>query len=408
MVRMVREGGFSSMREKTTLRLPSETRKGKLDPLKNINLLRSTPRRSVIIFLLAVFFVFASFGFANDIMDMGNQPGLRFGIAVALTGLFAVGYAAFGVTLRGRSWMGVLPLFIMQFAVMGVLARWLPDPPRPTQVRAYELSLLEGRLVFDGLGVIIAVSLGYAGFVYVFVSEAKRHIKANTEMAFLEGEMAAAREVQQLILPEQGETFPGFKVESVYRPARQVGGDFFQIVPVGERGLLLVVGDVAGKGLPAAMMVSMLVGTIRVLADQTCDPALILRKLHDRLMGRTGSGFSTALAAHIADNGLVTIANAGHLSPYLDGQEIELAGALPLGIVSGTQYEATSFELRHGSRLTFYSDGVVEAMNADGALFGFDRAKAISMEPAAAIVDAAVEFGQSDDITVVAIERMAS
>src|ERR1035441_688736 len=114
-----------------------------------------------------------------------------------------------------------------------------------------------------------------------------------------------------------------------------------------------------------------------------------------------------ALAAHIDRDGTVTIASAGHLSPYLDGREVELPGALPLGIVSGGgQYEATSFELPIGSRLTFYTDGIVEAQNQKGELFGFDRAKAISTEAAAAIVAAAVGFGPSDDITVRTIARL--
>jgi serine phosphatase RsbU (regulator of sigma subunit) len=150
-----------------------------------------------------------------------------------------------------------------------------------------------------------------------------------------------------------------------------VVGDFFQVLPAGKCGLLIVVGDVAGKGLPAALLVSLLVGSIRATAEDTHDPVVMLRKLHDRLMGRTCGGFSTALAAYIADDGLVTIANAGHLSPYLDGREVELAGALPLGITNGGQYEAMSFALRPGSRLTFYSDGVVEAQNQKGELFGF-------------------------------------
>jgi serine phosphatase RsbU (regulator of sigma subunit) len=116
----------------------------------------------------------------------------------------------------------------------------------------------------------------------------------------------------------------------------------------------------------------------------------------------------TALAAHIARDGRLTIANAGHLSPYIDGREVDLPGALPLGIPTGGQYQATSFELRPGGRLTFYTDGIVEAQNQKGELFGFDRAKAISTEAAAAIVEAAVHFGQSDDITVLTIERLAA
>ena len=228
------------------------------------------------------------------------------------------------------------------------------------------------------------------------------------EKAILEAEMAAAREVQQVILPDQGELFPGYAVESIYQPAQQVGGDFFQILPDGNGGLLVVIGDVAGKGLPAAMLVSMLVGSIRTAAEDTQDPALILRKLHDRLIGRSCGGFTTALAAHITPDGLLTIANAGHLSPYIDGREVELPGALPLGVTNGGQYQAASFEFKPGSRLTFYTDGIVEAQNRKGELFGFDRAKAISTEAAAAIVEAALEFGQSDDITVLTIQRLAT
>jgi serine phosphatase RsbU (regulator of sigma subunit) len=194
-------------------------------------------------------------------------------------------------------------------------------------------------------------------------------------------------------------------VESIYLPAQQVGGDFFQILPAGEGGLLLVVGDVAGKGLPAAMLVSVLVGAIRGVADYTTDPAELLANLNERLVGRAGGGFSTALVARISADGHVLAANAGHLSPYLDGEEIELPGALPLGVESGSRYVTTEFHLDPGSRLTFYSDGVVEAQSTKGELFGFERGRELSTEPASAIVEAARKFGQQDDITVVTIER---
>jgi phosphoserine phosphatase RsbU/P len=235
-----------------------------------------------------------------------------------------------------------------------------------------------------------------------------RATKMSRRQAILESELAAAQQVQQVLLPEQGETVPGFAVETVYQPAQQVGGDFFQILPAGEGGLLLVVGDVAGKGLPAAMLVSVLVGAIRGVAEYTQDPAELLASLNERLVGRGGASFSTALVAHIAASGAVTIANAGHLPPYLDGSEVELAGALPLGVISGARYEASAAFLGPGSQLTFYSDGVVEAQNEHGELFGFARAQAISTQPAAAIVEAAKKFGQEDDITVVTITRDAA
>jgi phosphoserine phosphatase RsbU/P len=233
----------------------------------------------------------------------------------------------------------------------------------------------------------------------------RRSTRISRRQAILEGELAAAQEVQQVLVPEQVEAITGFDVESVYEPAQQVGGDFFQVLPVENDGLLVVVGDVAGKGLPAAMLVSVLVGAIRGVAEFTVDPAKLLESLNERLIGRTHGGFSTALAAHITEDGWVTIANAGHLSPYLDGRELELPGALPLGVISGNTYETKQFYLAHGSRLTFYSDGVVEAQNAQGELFGFERARAISTQPAAEIAAAAKQFGQEDDITVVAVAR---
>ncbi|MGA8087968.1 MAG: PP2C family protein-serine/threonine phosphatase [Terracidiphilus sp.] len=376
--------------------------------MNSTNPLRTAPRRAVVVFLLAVFFTFVAMGIASDIVAIGRIPTLRFGITVVLSGSFAVCYAIAGVTLRSRVWKAFIPLFAVQIATMSFLAHKYPNKPQPRQMNAADVESVESRLNFDGNATIIAVCLGYAGFVHVFVSESRRHIKASAEKAVLEAEMAAAREIQQVIVPEKGEAFPGFTVDSVYQPARQVGGDFFQVLPASKEGLLVVVGDVAGKGLPAAMLVSMLVGSIRTTAEDSDDPVRMLRKLHDRLVGRTMGGFATALAAHITRDGLVTIANAGHLSPYLDGKEVELAGALPLGIAEGGKFEPKQFYLQPGSRLTFYSDGVVEAQNKKGELFGFERAGAISTQPAAAIVAAAVEFGQEDDITVVTIERLAS
>jgi hypothetical protein len=223
--------------------------------------------------------------------------------------------------------------------------------------------------------------------------------------AVLEGELEAAREVQQVILPEQIESILGFTIESVYEPAQQVGGDFFQIIPTEEGGLLLVLGDVAGKGLPAAMLVSVMVGAIRAAAEFTHAPQEVLANLNERLLGRTRGGFSTALAAHFSPDGVVEIANAGHLSPYIDGQELDLPGALPLGILGRPAYQITRVLLAAGSRMTFYSDGVVEAQNSKGELFGFDRSQQISTQPATEIAAAAKRFGQSDDITVVAITR---
>lgn len=231
-----------------------------------------------------------------------------------------------------------------------------------------------------------------------------RSSRTSRRQAQLESELEAAQQVQQVLVPEQVGGIPGFSVETVYLPAQQVGGDFFQVLPSGQGGLLVIVGDVAGKGLPAAMLVSVIVGAIRATAEFTHDPAALLANLNDRLAGRAGGAFSTAVAALISAEGLVRIANAGHLPPYHEGREIALPGALPLGVASGSAYEVTEFDLEPGSRLTFCSDGVVEAQNSNGELFGFERARETSTQHAADLAEAARQFGQQDDITVVTIE----
>ncbi|MBB5058769.1 hypothetical protein HDF16_003483 [Granulicella aggregans] len=279
----------------------------------------------------------------------------------------------------------------------------------------YRINILQG-FVFRGLNLIdnyhagpFVIGLDPLAGIFSTLSLAVIMVLRATSMsrrqALIEGELAAAQQVQQILLPEHTGSVPGFVIESAYQPAQQVGGDFFQILPTAENGLMLVVGDVAGKGLPAAMMVSLLVGSIRTAAEDSDAPDLLLYKLNERLVGRSGGGFSTALAAHIAADGTVTLANAGHLPPYLDGLEIAMPGALPLGLVSGIRYETMQFHLAPGSRMTFYSDGVVEAQNQRKELFGFERGREFSTHSAQAIVAAAMLFGQSDDITVVAITR---
>ncbi|MGO8756529.1 MAG: SpoIIE family protein phosphatase [Terracidiphilus sp.] len=235
-----------------------------------------------------------------------------------------------------------------------------------------------------------------------------RSTRIAQQQAHLETEMAAAREVQQIILPDQIESLPGFAIESAYEPAQQVGGDFFQILPAADGSLLVVIGDVAGKGLPAAMLVSVLVGAIRGVCEYTSEPAELLANLNQRLVGRVAGNFSTALAARVFPDGRVVLANAGHLPPYLDGKEVEVPGALPLGVRTGTHYETVRFELPRGSRITLYSDGIVEAQNSQGELFGFERGRELSTEPVAVIVDAAKQFGQQDDITAISIARDAA
>ena len=235
-----------------------------------------------------------------------------------------------------------------------------------------------------------------------------RFTRARRREVFLAGEFEAARQIQQVLLPDQLDQCAGFLVECVYQPAERVGGDFFQQIGDPDGGMLVVIGDVSGKGLPAAMLVSVLVGAIRAEAAHDTNPIVVLRSLNQRMIGRAHGGFTTCLAAHITAHGLLTMANAGHLAPYLNGEEVNLPGALPLGILPDPDYETITVQLKPGDRLTFVSDGVVEAqaklLPKPGELFGFDLTRALSVFPAQRIAAAAAGYGQSDDITVVTVE----
>jgi len=370
---------------------------------------RSAPRRTIVTFMLAVFFVFAAVGFVNDSIDMGRQPRLRFAIAVVLTGVFAIGYATSGFILRRRSWMVFVPLFLVQMGTMILLSNSMPETSRLAQYNAEQTHRLEQRLVFDGAAVIVCVMLGYVGFVTVSISEAHRYVRLQSEKASLESEMSAAQEIQRLMVPEDLPPTPGYHIESVYHPAAQVGGDFFQVIPVKSGRTLVVVGDVSGKGLSAAMIVSMLVGMLRTIAGFTEEPAEILGELNRRLCGRTQGGFATCLVALLEAGGNPVIASAGHLAPYVNGEEVPVAGSWPLGVVENAVYEQNAVELNPGDRLLLLTDGIVEAQDNDARLFGFSRVEWLLREgaTAAALAEAAQQHGQTDDITVICIEAQA-
>ena len=213
-------------------------------------------------------------------------------------------------------------------------------------------------------------------------------------------EFRNAQELQRVLIPSAEPRLRGYAVSSAYRPAQEVGGDFFQIIPNADDSALVVIGDVSGKGLRAAMAVSLIVGTLRTQAEVTTDPAQVLAGLNRRLEGRLSGGFATCLVALLHLDGRCVLANAGHPAPYRNGEECACESGLPLGIVADTDYAESTFQLRAGDRLTFLSDGVVEARDGQGELFGFDRARDLSMQSAESIASAAQAFGQEDDITV--------
>jgi Stage II sporulation protein E (SpoIIE) len=265
----------------------------------------------------------------------------------------------------------------------------------------------------DGYKFYMATMLDWMFLLVLVLNLALHQIRERRRQAEIEMEIKSAQEVQHVLIPEEIPPIPGLSVASVYKPAAEVGGDFFQVIPLGEQGqetgALIVVGDVSGKGLKAAMTVSLIVGTVRTLAEYTRDPAEILLGLNRRLLGRTHGGFATCLVLRISANGKAKLANAGHLAPYRNGLELSVSGSLPLGLSADATYDEVDFRLHESETLMFITDGVLEARNPQGELYGFARVAALmtSRPTVQHVVDEACSFGQEDDITVVSIIRTA-
>jgi len=230
----------------------------------------------------------------------------------------------------------------------------------------------------------------------------KRFGRIRLEHERITADMKAARSIQHLLIPDVLPAIPGLKIEAAYHPAQEVGGDFFQVIHLQSGKTLIVLGDVSGKGLPAAMTVSLIVGIMGTLVDFTTSPGAILAGLNTRLVGK-GGGFTTCLAIEIAADGTLVFANAGQLPPYRNGVEIASEAGLPLGIVSDLVYPESTLRLVRGDRLTLMTDGILEA-TSNRELFGFSRTEELSQLSPGRIAEAAQHFGQTDDITVLAID----
>jgi hypothetical protein len=249
-------------------------------------------------------------------------------------------------------------------------------------------------------GIFLLVALLYA--VYRTSMEDRRR------RSLLEQEMSSARELQQVLIPETFPSVPGFSVTSAYCPALEVGGDFFQIIPLDGDFTLVILGDVSGKGIKAAIAVSLIVGLVRVLVENTHSPAQLLTELNRRLCGRLQGGFATCVTLRIDSHGDCTLASAGHPPPYLNDRELAIPGSFPLGLFPAVTYEESRLRLQIKDHLALYTDGLLEARNNTGELYGFERISELfaTLPDAARAAEAAVRFGQDDDITVVTLVRV--
>jgi phosphoserine phosphatase RsbU/P len=243
--------------------------------------------------------------------------------------------------------------------------------------------------------------LSYLAVTVVLVLRFARSVREEQRMTT---ELLSARQVQAHLVPAALAPTPHLRFDAAYFAASEVGGDFYQVFTAQDGSALIAIGDVSGKGLNAAMFATLVVGALRSLARQELSPPQILSCLNEELIDPDAARMVTCLVLRISLDGRVRMANAGHLPPYLNGREVEIDCGLPLGVSLASSYAETHIELAAGDTLTLVSDGIAEAQNAEGELFGFERAAAISTQTAAEIAEAARASGQEDDITVLRID----
>ena len=252
----------------------------------------------------------------------------------------------------------------------------------------------------------------------------EREIRARERV---EQDLRVARSIQQASLPKEVPELEGWRIATYYQPAREVGGDFYDLFELEEGRVGVVVGDATGKGMPAALVVSAASSMLRAVAQafHSSSPGEVLSRVNETLVARIPSNMFVTCFYAILDPKSATLryANAGHDLPYMrhsDGDAEELrARGMPLGLMPGMIYEEVEVSLREGKSVLFYSDGLVEAHDPKGEMFGFPRLRALVtehgeerelgeflMEELYSFVGEGWE--QEDDITLLTLLRSAS
>ncbi len=207
-------------------------------------------------------------------------------------------------------------------------------------------------------------------------------------------ESEADRTVQQVLNPAAIPDLPALSIRTIYKPASQDGGDFFQVIPTRAGGILAVAGDVSGEGLPAATAVSLLGGTVRTLVHFTQNPGEILGAMNQRMLARTRGDLTTRFVMRLDPDGLLTVADAGHLAPYLRSEEFAVEGSPTLELVAEPTCNEGTSRLSHHKQLTGVTDGVVEARGGKCESPGSERMTAPAVNAAVEDAGAAQRRGR--------------
>jgi len=252
------------------------------------------------------------------------------------------------------------------------------------------------------------------------VTEQKREAQ---ERERIEQELRIARLIQQTLLPKTLPKLSGYDIAAYYQPAREVGGDFYDFLLLQDGCLGLVMGDATGKGMPAALVMAGARSMLRAVAQSSDSPGEVLKRANDALVADIPPNmFITCFYAVLdPETGRLRYANAGHDLPYLrQGTDVEelRARGMPLGLMPGIGYEQKELVLEAGNSVFFYSDGLVEAHDREGEMFGFPRLRRLIAANSVGSGEELVNFlleelysfagqgwEQEDDITLTTLYR---
>jgi len=370
------------------------------------------PQKSMLLFLLGVFFIFSTTGIANDIMSLGRQTTLHYVLGILLGGLGATGYAVAGFVLRKKFWKAFFPILIVQTALNNLLPRAMPNLPYPTNLDTAGIAQLQRRLDLDGYALIAAMVLGYVCFLLVTITEGRRYFRVQAEVEL-------ATEVHHVLVPAIAARIGEFEFYGRSLPSGEVGGDLIDLAG-SEENWVAYVADVSGHGVAPGVVMGMVKSAARMLLSSGDDASHLARRLNEVLyplkkpdmfvtfcfIAKTKEGLRVGLAGHPA---------ILHFSASTNEVTQLQCPNMPLGILPSGEFESSEIQSSSGSVFALYTDGFQETANEAGEEFGIDRLQAEfkrhGKEPLEAIYRALLESVtrhgvQFDDRSLLLIRRL--
>ncbi|HYF94753.1 MAG TPA: SpoIIE family protein phosphatase [Symbiobacteriaceae bacterium] len=349
------------------------------DPVYGIELLNFMLREMLLALTLAILFFSGSRlilrrGLVR--LNVAELPGSsgpsvpeRFVVLVVAQAVLFVSLVL--TTPPGVSQVRMLGDYVLLGLLGAISAYWLASEIKAAidsaSGRIRQLSVETRPNLFQPMAVTVEGEVG--GLISAMNALQKR---AERELALMEKDLQDARALQRGLLPQSPALPAGWDLAARLIPAHHVGGDFYDIIPLGEGRLGVAVGDVAGKGLPSALLMSYTVSLLRAYAPQYESPAAVLGAVNQMLAAALPQRLFVTAAYCVIDleRRVATLASAGHFPPVVGRQSVQLPPGLPLGVDAEAAYAEECFALAPLDPFLLYSDGLIEATNAEGAVLG--------------------------------------